>query len=114
MSTKDMLQDARGELWVKAVGDAQVGVHLGFLDHDSGKLPARVTGQGGHDRIPVDLLIGGRVEAVEIVSLLEQSEAEGRKVAREGSWIVGPGGREDVVPAAGRLEGEVPRLVEMD
>ena len=103
VAAEDVLEHARRELRVETVGHPQVGVHLGLLDHDSGEPPRLVAREGGHHRVPVHLLVLGRVEAVEVVPLLQQGEAEDCERAAYWGGIVGPGGREDAVPAAGGL-----------
>ena len=71
-------------------------------------------GERRDDGVPVDLAVGRRMEAAEVMAVLQQAEAESREGTGEGRGIVGPGGREEVVLGAGGPESEIPRLVEVD
>jgi len=53
-----------------------------------------------HHSVAVDLLVLRRVEAMQVMSLLEQRKAQAVEVVGEAGRIVGPRRRQDVVPAA--------------
>ena len=63
VAAEDVLEHARRELRIETVGHPQIGVHLGLLDHDGGEPSGFQAREGGYHRVPVHLLVLGRVEA---------------------------------------------------
>jgi hypothetical protein len=92
----------------------ELGVDLGLLDDDSGERPAVVLCERLYDLVPVRLFVFCRMERLNVVTSLQQGEAQRGQASRERRGVVGPGRREDVEAAAARREVEAARLIEVD